>query len=196
MYIRLLSLKLHVKSLLFLFILFLACLLALSSSPVVAQSSAPTTNAVSQETIKLNKDLMSLKEDIVELNRELYQFEEDLLHPVETQVAVFLALEPKTRFSLDSIELQLNDTLISSYLYQEKEIAALRNGGIQQLYVGSLSDGKHKLTASFNGQGASSRYFKRKKAMKFVKGQNAKYIQMIVSEDPRTGEPLFKVKQW
>lgn len=145
---------------------------------------------------KLNKAVVALKEDIVDLNRELYQFEERLLYPVETQIAVFLALAPDTKFSLDSIELKLNDTLISSYLYQEKEISALKSGGIQRLYVGSLSDGKHKLSASFNGQGANSRYFRRKKAMKFQKGQKAKYIQLVVSEDKRTGEPLFKVRQW
>jgi len=138
----------------------------------------------------------ALKQQVIELNRELYNFEQKLLHPVDTQISIFLALAPETRFSLDSIELSLDSTLISSYLYQDKELSALRKGGIQRLYVGSLADGKHKLTARFNGQGANSRYFKRKKAMKFAKKQSAKFIQLIVTEDKRTGEPLFKVKQW
>lgn len=109
---------------------------------------------------------------------------------------MFLAVAPDTSFALDSIELKLDNTLISSYLYQEKEISALKRGGIQKLYVGSLEDGKHKLTASFNGQGGGSRYYRRKKAMPFVKKAKAKYIQLVVGEDKRTGEPLFKVKQW
>lgn len=165
---------------------------------VSAQSPAPSAEELeAQKALQaLNQEVANLKLDILELNRDLYRFEEQLLHPVETQIAVFLSLAPDTRFSLDSIELHLDDTLISSYLYQEKEISALRSGGTQRLYVGSLSDGKHKLSASFNGQGASSRYFRRKKSMKFVKSQKAKYIQLIVSEDQRTGEPLFKVKQW
>lgn len=150
----------------------------------------------SEKSRALNTAVTALKNDIVKLNQDLYRFEEQLLYPVETQMAVFLALAPDTRFSLDSIELNLNDTLISSYIYQDKEIAALKTGGIQRLYVGSLADGRHKLSASFNGQGSNSRYFKRKKALKFEKRQKAKYIQLIVSEDKRTGEPLFKVRQW
>lgn len=164
-------------------------LLAFLCSPVFAEKVAPETSALASETLEL-------KQQIIDLNRKLYQFEEDLLHPVETQVAVFLAMAPDTSFSLDSIELKLDNTLISSYLYQEKEISALKRGGVQQLYVGSLEDGKHKLTASFNGQGGGSRYYRRKKAMPFVKKSKAKYIQLIVGEDKRTGEPLFKVKQW
>lgn len=183
----------------FILSLFLALALpAFAENPVTDATNKASKEeaAASAEAIQLAKDTIALKQDIIELNRQLYQFEEDLLHPVNTQIAIFLGLAPETRFVLDSIELQLDNTLISSYLYQEKEISALKAGGIQKLYVGSLADGKHKLTASFNGQGSSSRYFRRKKAMTFVKEEKAKYIQLIVSEDKRTGDPLFKVKQW
>jgi len=159
------------------------------SSPLLAEAPPAKLSELAIETL-------ALKQEIIDLNRKLYQFEENLLHPVETQVAVFLAVAPDTSFALDSIELKLDNTLISSYLYQEKEISALKRGGIQKLYVGSLEDGKHKLTASFNGQGGGSRYYRRKKAMPFVKKAKAKYIQLVVGEDKRTGEPLFKVKQW
>ena len=179
------------------FLLWLAIFLTVS--PVWGEQKKdvkPQEDPAAAEAQKLLKETVALKQEIIDLNRDLYQFEEDLLHPVNTQIAIFLGLAPDSGFVLDSIELQLDNTLISSYLYQEKEINALKNGGIQRLYVGSLSDGKHKLTASFNGQGSSSRYFRRKKAMTFTKEQKAKYIQLIVSEDKRTGDPLFKVKQW
>ncbi len=137
-----------------------------------------------------------LKQELIDLNRDLYQFEEDLLHPANTQIALFLSMAPESTFLLDSIELRLDDEMITSYLYKEKEISALKKGGIQRLYVGSLSDGKHKLTARFNGQGSNARYYRRKKAMNFVKEDSAKYIQLVITEDTRTREPLFKVKQW
>lgn len=155
----------------------------------------PLQIAYAQE-LKPAQEAEALKQEIIELNRELYQFEQNLLHPVDSQLSVFLAVAPETGFALDSIELQLDEVLVSSYLYQGKELEALKKGGIQRLYIGSLADGKHKLTARFNGQGSNSRYFRRKKAMKFVKKKNAKHIQLIVTEDKRTGEPLFKVKQW
>lgn len=137
-----------------------------------------------------------IKKDIIDLNRRLYQFEEALLYPSNTQLAVFLSYADNNAFSLDSVDLQLDDKLVSSSLYQEAELAALKNGGIQRIYLGSLADGKHKLTVQFNGQGRNDSYFRRKKALSFIKEEQARYIQLIVSEDRATGEPLFKVKQW
>ncbi len=148
------------------------------------------------EPVDIAQRAEQLKKELIELNRELYQFEEELLHPANTQLALFLAIDPDSNFVLDSIELRLNDEIVTTHLYQEKELAALKKGGIQRLYLGSLVDGQHKLSARFNGQGSNSRYYRRKKALNFTKGDSAKYIQLIITENGRTREPLFKVKQW
>ncbi len=158
-----------------------------------AKKSAPeqseSLNAIVSEAEKIKKD-------IIELNQRLYQFEEALLYPTNTQLSVFLSYADNTAFILDSVELLLDDKLVSASLYQDAELSALKNGGIQRVYLGSLADGKHKLTVQFNGQGKNERYFRRKKALNFVKEEQARFIQLIVSEDRTTGEPLFKVKQW
>jgi hypothetical protein len=145
---------------------------------------------------RIVQEAEKIKKDIIELNRRLYQFEENLLYPSNTQLAVFLSYAENTAFVLDSVELRLDDKLVSSSLYQESELTALKNGGIQRIYLGSLEDGKHKLTVQFNGQGRNDRYFRRKKALNFIKEEQARFIQLIVSEDRTTSEPLFKVKQW
>lgn len=150
----------------------------------------------SPEIVKLSREAEEIKKSLIELNRDLYVFEEKLLYPTETQLAVFLSLRPNTTFELDSVEILLDDTLVATHLYQESELEALSNGGIQELYIGSLSDGRHKLTAQFNGQKSDKSYFRRKKALKFTKENKAKYIQMDISENSANREPLFKVKQW
>lgn len=167
-------------------------LLLLLLIPILSFSS----NALTEENPSLQKEVEDLKKDLIELNRELYQFEESLLYPTDTQLAVFLSISNESSFKLDSIELRLDNKVISSHLYKENELSALKNGGIQRLYVGSLSDGKHKLTAQFNGQGTSSRYFRRNKSLNFTKAPKAKFIQLVVSEDSKSREPIFKVKQW
>ncbi len=144
----------------------------------------------------LNKEAEALKQELIKLNQELTAFEQKLLYPPEVQVSVFLSLSDKTTFRLDSIEISVDDALVASHLYQEDDISALKTGGVQQLYIGSVAPGKHKLSASFNGQGASGSYFRRKKSLTFTKESSARYIQLIVSESPGVGEPLFKVKQW
>lgn len=137
-----------------------------------------------------------LKQEIIDLSKKLYQFEEQLLYPTETQLAVFLSVANDSSFLLDSIELRLDRKLITSHLYKEKELEALKKGGIQRLYIGSLADGTHKLTARFNGHGGGSQYYRRNKSLTFTKDTKAKYIQLVISESSQGREPVFKVKQW
>jgi len=162
----------------------------------VTQPDATKAVVVKAIDTKIIKQAEQLKKEMIQLNRELYQFEEDLLYPANSQLAVFLSLSSDSSFVLDSIELRLDDKMVSTYLYKKAEIVALKKGGIQRIYLGSLSDGRHKLTAQFNGQGSNNRYFRRKKALSFNKEHDAKYIQMTISESSTTREPLFKVKQW
>ena len=144
----------------------------------------------------LKQEAAQLKQDIVSLSQDLAVLEERLLYPPEVKLGVFLSLADKTRFKLDSINIAIDDALVASHLYQQSDVESLLNGGVQQLYLGNIAPGKYKLTASFNGQGRSGGYFKRKKSLRFDKGENARYIQLIVSENPTTSEPIFKVKQW
>jgi len=158
-----------------------------------SKKSNPKKQKIDPTIVKQTEEI---KSKVIKLNRELYRFEEDLLYPTNTQLAVFLSISPQSHFKLDSIELLLDEKLVASYLYKENEIFALKKGGIQRLYLGSLSDGKHKLTAQFNGQKASSNYFRLKKAFNFTKEHDAKFIQMVISESTTTHDPLFKVKLW
>ena len=137
-----------------------------------------------------------IKQEIIKINQDLYRFQESLLYPANTQLAIFLSYADNSSFVLDSIEITLDGQMVSSALYRETEVEALKKGGIQSVYLGSLSDGQHKLSMQFNGQGRNDRYFRRKKILSFVKEEKARYIQLIVSDNNTTGEPVFKVKQW
>jgi hypothetical protein len=141
-------------------------------------------------------EVEALKKDIVELNQELYRFEEELLYPANSQIAVFLSFEPKTGFVLDSIELQINERMVTSHLYTENEIVALKRGGVQRLYIGSLSDGEHKISVQVNGLGANNRYFRNRQRASIVKENSARYIELVIGESGPAREPAAKIKQW
>ena len=163
-----------------------------------SNAEVPTKEKKKSKSINpaLIKEAEALKKQLIQLNSELYQFEEDLLYPANTELGVFLSMAKDSSFKLDSIEIRLDDKLVTSYIYKDDEISSLKNGGIQRLYLGSLADGRHKLTARFNGQGANNQYFRRKKALPFTKENNAKFIQLVVTESKTNNEPLFKVKAW
>ncbi len=166
---------------------------------LIALSGARFAGAAGQNdtsSTELANEARALKADILQLSQDLANLEQALLYPPDVKFGVFLSLSERTGFKLDSIEIFVDDTLVSSHLYQQEDLRSLQNGGLQQLYIGSVAPGNHKLTASFNGQGRTGGYFKRKKALNFDKSNEARFIQLIVSENPTTGEPIFKVKQW
>ena len=161
-----------------------------------SQGNAGKKEPINENLNALVSEAEQIKKEIIKINQELYKFQEELLYPSNTQLAIFLSYSDKTAFVLDSIEINLDGKLVSSSLYRDTEIDALKKGGIQRIYLGSLSDGKHKLSMQFHGQGQSERYFRRKKILNFTKEEKARYIQLIVSDNNVSGEPIFKVKQW
>ena len=97
------------------------------------------------EELTLDGDIEALKKEVLSLNRDLFILEEDLLFPANTQFSVFLSINAGALFSLDSIQLKIDDKNISNHLYTERELAALKRGGVQRLYIGNLPAGEHEV---------------------------------------------------
>lgn len=151
-------------------------------------------NVESEKT--LTTDMVELKKQVLELNRELFALEEELLYPGNTQFAVFLSLDIGQFFSLDSVELKIDDKEVTHYLYTERELQALARGGTQRLYVGNLKSGEHEIVAYFTGKGPRGRDFKRGTVQKVSKGGGPKYIELKIVDDTRDHQPDFAVREW
>lgn len=143
----------------------------------------------------LHEKAETLKKQVIDLNRELFQLEEELLHPANTQVVVFLALSTKRPFQLDSIELKLNGNLATTYLYSDREVNALNRGGVQRLYTGNLAVGPHRIEAIFNGRGADDRYFRQQVSFSFDKKNQAKFIELVVQDSNQGRLPDFVIRE-
>ncbi len=137
----------------------------------------------------------ALKQRIIDLNRELFALEEEILYPANTQVVIYLSMEDKVGFELDSVELNLNGKLATSYIYSEREINALKRGGVQRLYIGSLASGPHRVEAVFNGRGQNDKYFRESETLTFEKQASAKALELRIEENSRTQLPRFRVKE-
>ena len=101
----------------------------------------------------LDADIAQFKGQVADLNRDLFKLEEDILHPANTQLAVYLSVEAQNYFTLDSVELSIDGRSAVSHLYSEQERQALNKGGIQRLYVGNLAAGHspHYCNAEWSG---------------------------------------------
>jgi len=144
----------------------------------------------------VDEQAQTLKQDVMELNRDLLALEEELLFPASTQVAVFVSMDVGALFDLDSVEIKLDDKVVAHYLYTQREIDALRRGGVHRLYLGNLRTGKHELVAFFTGKGPHDRDYRRGATLDFEKQTDPKYIELQIKDVTRNLQPEFRVKEW
>ncbi len=144
----------------------------------------------------LNQQVQNLKKEVLKLNRDLFILEEELLFPANTQIVVFVSLNSDDLFSLDSIELKINDKTVAQYLYTNREQDALRRGGVQQLFSGNIRSGKNELVAFFTGKGPRDREYRRGAAFEITKTDEIKYVELIIQGNALKQQPEFSIKEW
>ena len=167
--------------------------LALTAGLAMAQE---TPKMPPRDSQSLDTRIQSLKQEAMELNRDLLVLEEELLFPASTRMAVFVSMDIGTLFDLDSVQLKLDDSVVTNYLYTEREAQALHRGGVQRLYMGNLRAGKHELVAVFTGKGPRWRDYRRGTTLTFDKGTDPKYIELQIKDETRGQQPEFRVKEW
>jgi hypothetical protein len=166
-----------------------------AAAPPAAAAPAPAADATT-DTKGLDQEIQGLKKDVVDLNKDLFVLEEELLFPANTQVAVFLSMDVGDFFSLDSVQLKIDQKEVINYLYTPREVDALLKGGVQRLYVGNLKVGSHELVAFFNGKGPNDRAYKRGASLRFEKGVGAKYLELKIDDRQKKLQPEFEIKDW
>jgi hypothetical protein len=144
----------------------------------------------------LEDDIQALKQEVIALNRELFILEEELLYPSSTQVAVFLSLDVGKYFTLDSVQLKVNDKLVTSYLYTERELQALQRGGVQRLYMGNLKAGKHELVAIYTGKGPNGRDYRRGASHVLEKRLGPGFLELKIVDNSGSEQPEFSIREW
>lgn len=141
-------------------------------------------------------DIEQIKKEVLKLNRELFILEEDLLFPASTQVSVFVSVDIGRFFTLDSVELKLNDEEVAGFLYTKRQRESLEQGGIQRLYIGNLKTGQHELTAIFIGLDHEQRTVKRAVSYQFEKEEDAVMIELKVEDNTKKLQAEVTVEEW
>jgi len=167
--------------------------MAAASAPDAAASAAAIESA---PTGSLDDRVQQTKADVIRLNRDLLVLEEELLFPANTQVAVFVSMAVGLLFDLDSVQIKLDDKIVSNYLYTPLEVQALHRGGVQRVYLGDLKAGSHEIVAFFTGKGPHDRDYKRATTVRFDKSTEPKYIELQIKDVQQKLQPEFDVKVW
>ena len=164
-------------------------LIALLSALIQPQSLA-------QETLSLNQEVQSIKQQVLELNRDLFILEEELLFPADTRLSVFLSLDVGEFFTLDAVKLTVDGSVVSHYLYTERQLSALRRGGVHRLYMGNIKSGEHEIVAVFTGKGPKGRDYRRGTQLNIDKTNGSKNLELKIVDSTASQQPEFQVKEW
>ena len=156
----------------------------------------PHATAVAQERPALQQEIQDIKQQTLELNRDLFILEEELLFPSNTQLAVYLSVDVDNLFALDAVKLSIDGTVVTNYLYTQRQVDALQRGGVQRLYMGNLKAGEHEIVAVFTGRGPQGRDFRRATQLQVVKASGAKNLELKIMGSDETQQPGFSVKEW
>ena len=153
-------------------------------------------NAAENANEALESSIESLKKEVLSLNRDLFILEEDLLFPANTQFSIFLSMNTGQLFTLDSVQLRIDNKNVANHLYTERELSALGRGGVQRLYIGNLPSGEHEVIAIFTGVGPNGRDYRRGKTIMVEKTTEPQFVEFIIEDDTSKEQPEFNVRVW
>ena len=153
-------------------------------------------SGLAQDSQGLSEQIQSLKQQTLDLNRDLFILEEELLFPTNTQLAVYLSMDVGTFFTLDAVKLTIDGTVVSNYLYTERQVDALQRGGIHRLYMGNVKTGSHEVVAVFTGRGPKGRDYRRATQLVLEKAAGARHLELQITDSEALQQPEFRIREW
>ena len=87
-----------------------------------ADAPAKPAVAASAPAGGLDGRIQDVKGDVIKLNRDLLVLEEELLFPANTQVALFVSMDVGKLFSLDSVQVKLDDKVVLGHLANKDNV--------------------------------------------------------------------------
>lgn len=151
--------------------------------------------AVRAEDSTTTTEAEALKEAVLTLNRDLLILEEELLYPASSQIAIYLSMDLGAFFALESVRVEIDNQLVVSEVYGDKQVQALFRGGVQRLYVGNIKSGEHEISAFFTGRGPNQDY-KRGAKLMLNKTQDPAVLELRIQDSESQMQPKFDIKQW
>ncbi len=162
----------------------------------VAQVEQITNDEKKVPEKQVSLSVEELKKQVIKLNRDLFILEEDLLFPANTQLVVYISLASGKFVNMDSISLKVDDEIVAAHLYTERQLEALKRGGIQRIYMGNLKTGEHEITAVLHGVGPNNKDYKLAASKDIEKGTELAALEIRIEDQSETYQPRLTVIEW
>ena len=168
----------------------LRCLPLLFLVFILASTSPARGETERRQSGTANSDTQAIKDEAIQLISRLRQLEQKLLYPAHTQLSVFLSVAQDSPVEPRAISLVIDGDTVTSHVYTQKETDALRTGGIQRLFTGNTTTGKHSLSVSFDETLKGGAVRRHQVKYNFKKGSKAGLIEIILGNEQTAGQPV------
>ena len=155
----------------------------------VAPFSPANSETAGKQTSTVDTGTQAIKDEAIELIGRLRQLEQKLLYPAHTRLSVFVSVAENSPVQPRSISILIDGDTVTNHVYTQRETDALRSGGIQHLFTGNTTTGKHSLSVRFDETRKDGRVDTHKAEYNFKKDTRARYIEISVGGD-RSGKPV------
>jgi hypothetical protein len=143
----------------------------------------------------LDEQVQGIKSDVLGIATDLNRLEEKLLYPSNTQVAVFVSIQPGETFRLDSVQIQIDGAPVARHVYSFKELEALQKGGVQRIYTGNVASGSHQLEVSIAGKGTNGQDLAGTKRFPFSKDVEPRLVNVTLAAGD-SGSARIELGSW
>lgn len=158
-------------------------------------ASGNAQDASGDELRSLDGQVQEIKSDVLNIASELNILEERLLYPSNTQIAVFVSMNEKEDFRLDSLKIEIDGELATHHIYSFQELEALKKGGVQRIYTGNVVTGDHKLEVTMMGKLPNGKDIDATDSFSFDKGVKPKALGITLA-GPGLGASGIQVGDW
>jgi len=132
------------------------------------------------------EQLQAIKLEMVQLNKQVKQLKQQRNNPAEQLLSLYLSLEVNDEFDLYNVKVVLDNKLVLNKNYSDKEINALKQGGVQKLYMRNIVKAEHRISAFILGTNKQGKTYKNGATGTFDNRQTSSAIELKVHLSPST----------
>jgi len=126
------------------------------------------------------EQLQALKLEMVQLNKDVRQLKTQGNNAAEQLLSLYLSLEVNDKFDLYNVKVVIDNKLVLNKNYSDKEINALKQGGVQRLYMKNIVKDAHRISTFILGTDKKGKTYKLAATGHFDNTQSSSAIELKV----------------
>lgn len=176
----------------------LAGLGLLASAMTYTVSAAEGLAAKATRFVQLDVAAERVLNEVAALGAQMAVLEEAQKSLSQPRLLVLVTVDSTPFFQLDTIQLHIDERMVSFHQYTKTELAALQKGGSHRLFWDNISTSQHKLTVSMMGGTAKESDFQRTSTLVMTPGEGRRVVELRIAPGENENQPFpeMRLKEW